>query len=114
MNSEIDFNCKFGLYAVTTGLATGTYPEAAQQFVFPEGNMIKNKNYLVIPGNAPNPAAAMVMANYMASVDSQATKLEIAGMLDDMGVDIIEAPWDQIGYRVIDSYLDIKRSGAIG
>ncbi|MEW4449123.1 DUF58 domain-containing protein [Qipengyuania sp. JC766] len=31
-----------------------------------------------------------------------------------MGVDIIEAPWDQIGYRLIDSYLDIKRSGAIG
>lgn len=31
-----------------------------------------------------------------------------------MGVDIIEAPWDQIGYRLIDSYLDIKRSGTIG
>ncbi|GAA4642900.1 DUF58 domain-containing protein [Pontixanthobacter gangjinensis] len=34
--------------------------------------------------------------------------------LRQMGVDIIEAPWDQIGYRLIDSYLDIKRSGAIG
>jgi uncharacterized protein (DUF58 family) len=34
--------------------------------------------------------------------------------LRHMGVDIIEAPWDQIGYRLIDSYLDIKRSGAIG
>ncbi len=31
-----------------------------------------------------------------------------------MGVDIIEAPWHAIGYRVIDAYLDIKRSGAIG
>ncbi|MXO91801.1 DUF58 domain-containing protein [Pontixanthobacter aquaemixtae] len=34
--------------------------------------------------------------------------------LRQMGVDIIEAPWDQIGYRLIDSYLDIKRRGAIG
>jgi uncharacterized protein (DUF58 family) len=34
--------------------------------------------------------------------------------LRQMGVDIIEAPWDQIGYRLIDSYLDIKSSGAIG
>ncbi|WP_128891080.1 DUF58 domain-containing protein [Erythrobacter sp. HKB08] len=34
--------------------------------------------------------------------------------LRQMGVDIIEAPWDQIGYRLIDAYLDIKRSGAIG
>ncbi len=31
-----------------------------------------------------------------------------------MGVDIIEAPWDRIGYRLIDRYLDIKRAGTIG
>lgn len=87
LNGEIDFSCQFGLYGVATGLRDGTYPEGAEQFIFPEGNMIKNKNYLVIPGNAPNPAAAMVMANYMASVESQATKLEIAGM--PPGID----PW---------------------
>ncbi|MFK7878993.1 ABC transporter substrate-binding protein [Roseobacter sp.] len=87
LNGEIDFSCQFGLYGVATGLRDGTYPEGAEQFIFPEGNMIKNKNYLVIPGNAPNPAAAMVMANYMASVDAQATKLEIAGM--PPGID----PW---------------------
>ena len=34
--------------------------------------------------------------------------------LRQMGVDIIEAPWDRIGYHVIDSYLDIKRKGTIG
>ncbi|MEZ5696814.1 MAG: DUF58 domain-containing protein [Sphingomonadaceae bacterium] len=34
--------------------------------------------------------------------------------LRQMGVDVIEAPWDRIGYRLIDRYLDIKRSGAIG
>ncbi len=80
LNGEIDFNCQFGLYAVATGLSTGSYPETAAQFVFPENAMIKNKNYLVIPGNAPNGAAALVLANWMASVDAQASKLESVGM----------------------------------
>jgi len=87
LNGEIDFNCKFGLYAVATGLSQGTYPEAAREFVFPEGNMIKNKNYLAIPANAPNPAAALALADYMTSVDAQISKLEFTGM--PAGID----PW---------------------
>ncbi len=31
-----------------------------------------------------------------------------------MGVDVIEAPWDTIGYRLIDRYLLVKNSEAIG
>ncbi len=87
LNGEVDFACKFGLYAVATGLNNGTYPEGAEAFVFPEGNMIKNKNYLAIPSNAPNPAAAMIMANYMTSVEAQVSKLQFTGM--PPGVD----PW---------------------
>ena len=87
LNGEIDMACKFGLYAVATGLSNGTYPEGAEAFIFPEGNMIKNKNYLGVPSNAPNPAAAMVMANFMASVEAQATKLKFTGM--PPGID----PW---------------------
>lgn len=87
LNGEIDFACTFGLYGVAIGLRDGTYPEGAEQFIFPEGNMIKNKNYLVVPANAPNPAAALIMANFMASVDAQASKLEVAGM--PPGID----PW---------------------
>ncbi len=34
--------------------------------------------------------------------------------LRQLGVDVIEAPWDRIGYRLIDRYLQIKRAGAIG
>lgn len=34
--------------------------------------------------------------------------------LRQMGIDVIEAPWDRIGYRLIDAYLAVKRSGAIG
>ncbi|MBS3849826.1 ABC transporter substrate-binding protein [Devosia sp. BSSL-BM10] len=87
LNGEVNFNCKFGLYAVATGLSQGTYPEAAQEFVFPEGNMIKNKNYLAIPANAPNPGAALVLADYMSTVEAQISKLEFTGM--PAGID----PW---------------------
>lgn len=87
LNNEIDMACKFGLYAVAIGLGDGSYPEGAEAFIFPEGNMIKNKNYLGVPSNAPNPAATMVMANYMSSVEAQVSKLKMTGM--PPGID----PW---------------------
>jgi uncharacterized protein (DUF58 family) len=34
--------------------------------------------------------------------------------LRHMGVDVIEAPWDKIGYRLIDRYFQIKNAEAIG
>jgi uncharacterized protein (DUF58 family) len=34
--------------------------------------------------------------------------------LRQIGVDVVEAPWDQIGYRLIDRYFEIKRQEAIG
>lgn len=34
--------------------------------------------------------------------------------LQQIGVDVIEAPYDRIGTRLLDAYLEIKRSGAIG
>lgn len=85
LNGEVDMACKFGIYAVTTDVGTGTWPEGAQAFVFPEGNMIKNKNFLAIPSNAPNPAGALMVANWMSSVDAQTSKLADVGM--PVGID---------------------------
>jgi len=93
LNGEVYFNCKFGLYAVNVGLTIGSYPEQAVEFIFPKGAMIKNKNYLAIPANSPNPAAALVFANYMSSVESQISKLEVAGM--PVGIDLWRLPADQ-------------------
>lgn len=87
LNGEIDFACQFGLYSVAIGLREGTYPEGAESFVFPQGNMIKNKNYLAIPSNAPNPAAALVLTDYMTTVEAQASKLKFTGQ--PPGID----PW---------------------
>lgn len=86
-NSEIHLTCGFGLYAVATKRASGNYPDTAEEVIFPAGKMIKNKSYLTIPANAPNPAAALVLANYMSSVEAQVTRLELVGY--PAGVD----PW---------------------
>lgn len=38
----------------------------------------------------------------------------VLGKLRQIGVDVIEARWDRIGPRLLDSYLAIKRKGSIG
>jgi len=38
----------------------------------------------------------------------------VTSRLRQLGVDVIEAPYGQIGTRLIDAYLEIKRMGAIG
>ncbi len=86
LNSEVHFDCKFGVFANHNGLITGTYPEQAEEMIFPVGNMIKNKNYLTVPLNSPHPAAALVAINYFSSVDAQASKLQAAGM--PVGLDL--------------------------
>ncbi|MFN5902879.1 MAG: DUF58 domain-containing protein, partial [Novosphingobium sp.] len=38
----------------------------------------------------------------------------VLSRLRSIGVDVIEARWDQVGPRLIDAYMAIKRKGAIG
>jgi uncharacterized protein (DUF58 family) len=38
----------------------------------------------------------------------------VLSRLRQIGVDVVEAPWEKIGMRLLDSYLAIKRRGAIG
>lgn len=73
------FTCEFGTYAAATKVATGHYPNTAEAMIFPKALMIKNKNYLAIPSNAANPAAALVLANYLSSIEAQAGKLRVVG-----------------------------------
>ena len=40
--------------------------------------------------------------------------VQVLGKLRGIGVDVIEAPWDRIGTRMLDAYLAIKRKGSIG
>ena len=60
----------------------------------------------------PGDMEALAMA---VTADSLLRQRElVTRRLRQMGVNVIEAPYSQIGTRLIDSYLSIKRSGAIG
>lgn len=84
-NGEIDMVCQFGIYTAAFNIETGQFAETVQNVIFPEGAMIKNKNFIAIPRNAPNPAAALVMANLLSSPENQLSKLGQIGYA--LGVD---------------------------
>ncbi len=69
-NQEIAFNMGYGPANASTNIAEGTYPDTIRTFVFDTGT-ISNNNFITIPKNAPNPAAAMVLAHYMLSPEFQ-------------------------------------------
>jgi putative spermidine/putrescine transport system substrate-binding protein len=69
-NQEVAFNMGYGPANAATNILAGTYPETISTFVFDTGT-ISNNNFVTIPFNAPNPAGAMVVANYMLSEEYQ-------------------------------------------
>ncbi|MGL4608989.1 MAG: ABC transporter substrate-binding protein [Trueperaceae bacterium] len=94
-NGEIDMGCKFGLYNTTLAIETGVFPESAENIIFPKEGMIKNKNFIGIPFNAPNPAAALVLANYLASPENQISKLATIGYALGVDADLLKGE-DQV------------------
>lgn len=69
-NQEVAFNMGYGPANAATNIMAGNYPETIRTFVFDTGT-ISNNNFVTIPYNAPNPAGAMVVANYMLSEEYQ-------------------------------------------
>lgn len=65
-----------------------------------------------IAGAAPGDMQDLAMAVTADSLLRQ--RALVTSRLRQLGVDVIEAPHDQIGTRLIDAYLEIKRMGAIG
>lgn len=65
-----------------------------------------------IAGAAPEDMQGLAMAVTADSLLRQ--RALVTSRLRQLGVDVIEAPHGQIGTRLIDAYLEIKRMGAIG
>jgi putative spermidine/putrescine transport system substrate-binding protein len=85
VNGQVDMACRFGKYYAAIDIKEGRLPKTVQNIIFPKNGMISNKNYVVIPSNSPSPAAAMVLANVLASAENQISKLQQIGYV--MGVD---------------------------
>lgn len=63
---------------------------------------------------AAAPADLAVLARSVTADALARQRALVLQRLRRLGVDVIEAPWDQIGARLIDRYFEIKRSEAIG
>ncbi len=73
LNGEVDFSMSYNQNEVVTKIRQGLFPETARALVLEDGT-IANSHFLGIPANAPNPAAAMVVADFLLSPEAQLEK----------------------------------------
>ncbi|GAB5491974.1 MAG: ABC transporter substrate-binding protein [Phototrophicaceae bacterium] len=73
-NGEIDFTLTQAIAGAGPDIAAGLIPPTSRAFAF-DANMIGDFNYVAIPFNAPNKAAAMVLANLILRPDRQALQV---------------------------------------
>lgn len=73
-NGEVDLSLTQAATGAGTLIAEGLLPDTARAFVF-DDNMIGDTNYVAIPSNAPNRAAALVLANLLLEPELQARQI---------------------------------------
>ena len=78
-SGEVDLACEDNVFHAQSAVERGRLPESVRTIVFPEGAMRVNKSFLAIPANAPNPAAALLLADHLSSLESHLSKLELIG-----------------------------------
>ncbi|RJP55796.1 MAG: ABC transporter substrate-binding protein [Anaerolineaceae bacterium] len=73
-NSEVDLSMTNDITGAGRWISDGRMPETARAFVF-DNYMIGDFNYVAIPLNAPNKAAALVLANLLLEPEFQAAQI---------------------------------------
>lgn len=73
-NNEVDLSMTNDITGAGRWIADGRMPETARAFVF-DNYMIGDFNYVAIPLNAPNKAAALVLANLLLEPEFQAAQI---------------------------------------
>lgn len=90
-NGEIDFSLSFNAGEVDNRVASGLFPQTAYAFVLTTG-MLQNTHYLGIVARASQPAAAMVVANWLISPEAQLKKLDAVVWGDGTVLDVAKLP----------------------
>ena len=92
-SGEVDLACEDNVFHAQSAVERGRLPESVRTIVFPEGAMRVNKSFLAIPANAPNPAAALLLADHLSSPESHLSKLELIGY--PIALDLARLPSEQ-------------------
>jgi putative spermidine/putrescine transport system substrate-binding protein len=80
----------------------GSYPDSVRTFVMADGS-IYNTHFTAIPFNGPNKAGAMVLANFLISVDAQLSKYSPVHWGDFPALDQNRlSPEDQKRFQAVD------------
>lgn len=107
-NGEVDFSITQAIAGAGALIADGLVPETARAFVF-DNYMIGDFNYLAIPRNAPNKAAALVLANLILEPELQAAQIlpengfglgyaiDVTRVSDPAQLDALQAAQNQLG-----------------
>ncbi|THB66628.1 MAG: ABC transporter substrate-binding protein [Desulfovibrio sp.] len=90
---EVDLNMSYHPIHAQSKIIEGTYPETVRTLVMAEGS-IYNIHYTAIAANAPNPAGAMVVADFLLSPEAQLSKLDPANWGDFPVLDPAKLPED--------------------
>jgi putative spermidine/putrescine transport system substrate-binding protein len=90
-NREVDFSMSNNENEVVTKVRQGILPGSSRALVLRDGT-IANSHYLGIPFNAPNPAGAMVVADFLLSPEAQLEKLRPEVWADGTVLDMERLP----------------------
>lgn len=95
-NGEVDFTMSYNQHEVVTKVRQGVLPPTARPLLLRDGTLA-NAHYVGIPANAPNPAAAMVVANFLLSPEAQLEKRKPEVWADGTVLDVasLPAPWPE-------------------
>lgn len=107
-NNEVDFSMTNDITGAGRWIADGRMPETARAFVF-DNYMIGDFNYVAIPLNAPNKAAALVLANLLLDPEFQAAQIlpengfglgyaiDVTRVTDEAALSALETAASQLG-----------------
>jgi putative spermidine/putrescine transport system substrate-binding protein len=93
-NNEIDFTMSNNANEVVNKIRQGVLPPRSRALLLEEGT-IANAHYVGVPFNAPNPAGALVLADFLISPEAQLHKLrgEVWGDGTVLNTAILPEPW---------------------
>lgn len=90
---EVDLNMSYHPLHAQNKILEGTYPDTVRTFVM-QGYSIYNIHYTAIAFDAPNPAGAMVLADFLLSPEAQLSKYDPANWGDSPVLDPDRLPED--------------------
>ena len=102
-NGEVDFTMSYNENEVITKVRQGVLPPTSRALILRDGS-VANAHFVGIPFNAPNPAGAMVVANFLLSAAAQLEKLRPEVWADGTVLDIRKlSPDVASGFLAIDT-----------